>query len=56
MNGLSDGVEVVPIWLSQPQKMIGSGVAANQQSFGEAVQVPVIPQVTWPAAKVGVMM
>ena len=56
MIGLADGVEAAPIRLSQPQKMIGSGVAANQQSFGEAVQVPVIPQVTWPAVNVGVMM
>ena len=56
MNGLADAVEAAPIWLSQPLKMIGSGVAANQQSFGEPVQVPVIAQVTCePAVKVGVM-
>ena len=56
MNGLADAVEAAPMWLTRPLKMIGSGVAANQQSFGEAVQVPEIVQVTWPAVNNGVMM
>ena len=55
-NGLADAVEAAPIWLTQPLRMVGSDVVANQQSFGEAVQVPEIAQVTCePAVKVGVM-